>query len=691
MDCLQDITITEKQALSLGIIDGLGFVTSEKTAFKKVNAEILEQLKKGNLIFRKPWRDGYKIKGVVYGAHNYVTAHTYKGANAFMIEVSNMMNQTNYKQFLSLKQIRERGGKLKKDAEGYPVWAFIKSEKTKTNKKTGKDEITIHKGVIGYVVYPLEHTINVKPVKHRELKTSENEVNLDAETLIKYMPRLPIIKHGGDRAYYSPSSDFVQMPNKKAFKSGNDYYGTLFHELSHSTGHPKRIGRTFGVNKGDKKYALEELIAELSSAYLCSVCDMPYYTLNNSAAYLKSWADALHNEIKTNPQFLMRAVYGATKAAKYIIGTTLEKHGKVNTEVKKIVSKKTTKQKKMAQLSGITDALFIFLNAVLGFDNKIVSRENLVHLINTLHTANKANPIDSKHPLKEITNRVQHKIGNAINSLEKNEKRKFIVSNKKEIETKISSLHGLGFWNIIASAIVGKAAEHLTHKHLTRNNKTPALNGIDGFVRADNRETVKVPGTYKLNGELGKFLGDIQPYKYSIVLSGDPHAGKTEVVMQLANAFAEINKTVGVFMLEQGGLESKDTQGAIDRNITKQNLPNVFITGEASKGIDTVKEYANQFNVIVIDSWQKLKIPSTKFDDLRHEYPNTIFIVIFQQNGEGGTRGGVSADFDTPVALKVHKVDTTFENNYVEMKKNRGNSYTLGLKYMVKAKKTVSV
>jgi antirestriction protein ArdC len=810
MDCLQDITITEKEALSLGILNGLGFITSEKSVFKKVNAEILEQLKKGNIIFRKPWRDGYKLKGVVYGAHNYVTTHTYKGANAFMIGVSNFIHQTDYKQFLTLKQIRERGGKLNKNAEAYPVWAFIKSEKTKTNKKTGKEETTVRKGVIGYVVYPLEHTINVKPIKRKELQTSENEVNLDADILIKNMPKLPPIKHGGNQAYYTPSNDFVQMPIQKAFNSTNDYYSTLFHELSHSTGHPKRIGRDLTGRKGNAKYALEELIAELSSAYLCSVCDMPYYTLHNSTAYLKSWADVLHNEIKTNPQFLMRAIYGATKSAKYIIGTTLEKHGIINTEGKKEKTKKVkstqTKQKTTQQkitetnatitpnksvkasvtqaindlltlpqykaigamamgmfynkfkhanvddsieineglesklfdklgakhfveysesydteatlteegkelitsrvetlkgkksgsnlfpeLSGITDTLFIFLNAVLGFDNQIVSRENLVHLINTLHKAVKINPIDSKHPLKDIVNSTQHKLIGIINKLKPKEKIKLVVSHKKEIETKILGLQGLGFWNVIASAIIGKTAEHFTHKHLTKNNTAPTLNGVGGFVRADNRETVKVPGTYKLNGELGKFLGDIQPYKYSIVLTGDTHAGKTEVVMQLANAFADVGKTVGAFMLEQGGLESKDTQGAIDRNMTKQNLPKIFITGEASKGIESVKEYANQFNVIIIDSWQKLKIPSTKFDDLRHEYPNTVFIIIFQQNGEGGTRGGVSADFDTPVALKVHKVDATFVNNYVEMKKNRGNSQTLSLKYMVKAKKTMSI
>ena len=222
-------------------------------------------------------------------------------------------------------------------------------------------------------------------------------------------------------------------------------------------------------------------------------------------------------------------------------------------------------------------------------------------------------------------------------------------------------------------------------------NKTQnSLNGVDGFTRADKSPEIKAADTYRLNGELGKLLGDIQPYKYSIVLTGDPHAGKTEFTMQLANGFAEIGKTVGAFMLEQGGLESKDTKAAIERNVTEKNKQNVYVTGEASKGIATVKEYANKFNVIIIDSWQKLGIPSTKFDSLRHEFPNTIFIVIFQQNGEGGTRGGVVADYDTPVLLKVHKVDSTFVNNYVEVKKNRGNAPSLALHYMVKAKKIVN-
>ena len=216
----------------------------------------------------------------------------------------------------------------------------------------------------------------------------------------------------------------------------------------------------------------------------------------------------------------------------------------------------------------------------------------------------------------------------------------------------------------------------------------PATN-TEGFVRADQRTVVKSPDVFRLPGEVGKFLRDIQPYKYSIVVTGDPHAGKTELVMHIINAFTSAGKKVGMFSVEQGGLESKDTRGAIDRNIKPINQKLLQVTGEAKEGINTLKKFANQFDVVVVDSWQKLNVPATMFDTLRHEHPATIWVVIFQQNGEGGTRGGVSPDYDSPCHIKVHKVDNTFKNNYAEMKKNRGNA--LNLQYNIFSKKTSSL
>lgn len=225
-------------------------------------------------------------------------------------------------------------------------------------------------------------------------------------------------------------------------------------------------------------------------------------------------------------------------------------------------------------------------------------------------------------------------------------------------------------------------------KEVTKPISTmPTLNGSP-FVMASDRDKQKAPNTFRLGGEIGKFLQDLQRYRLAIALTGDPHAGKSEFVKQIVDAFLSKGFTCGFFDLEQGGMSSKDTRSSIDRNISKENQKRLAVAGEAPQGIDTVKEFANQFDVVVIDSWQKLNIPNPRFDELRLEYPNTIFIIIFQQNGKGGTRGGVTVDYDTPISIKVHRVDETFENNYAELIKNRGNQ--IGLKYLVFSKNIIS-
>ncbi|WP_245576543.1 hypothetical protein [Flexithrix dorotheae] len=215
----------------------------------------------------------------------------------------------------------------------------------------------------------------------------------------------------------------------------------------------------------------------------------------------------------------------------------------------------------------------------------------------------------------------------------------------------------------------------------------PAVLESGGFVLA--HQPVTKPPTFKLAGEMGKFLGELQPYKLAITVSGNRGGGKTTLVTQLIDAFLDTGKKVGFFSLEQGGMESKDTEKLVTANIKAKNRSQLAISGEAEKGIETVKKFASVFDCVVIDSWQKLQSwgANTRFDELRSEFPNTIFIVIFQQNALGGTKGGVAAEFDAPVVLKVVTVDPTFVRNYAIAEKNRGNS--LENKYLIAAKKTV--
>jgi antirestriction protein ArdC len=138
-----------------------------------------------------------------------------------------------------------------------------------------------------------------------------------AEAIFNAMPQRPQVNYGGNRAYYSPSLDYVQMPVKESFDSPDTYYNTLFHELAHSTGHTDRLARK-GVTEasyfGSHEYSKEELVAEMAASFLSAESGIES-TLENSVAYLQSWMRALKND-KT---MLVRAASMAQKASDFIL------------------------------------------------------------------------------------------------------------------------------------------------------------------------------------------------------------------------------------------------------------------------------------------------------------------------------------------------------------------------------------
>ena len=122
-----------------------------------------------------------------------------------------------------------------------------------------------------------------------------------------------------DRAWYRPSTDEVGIPDKSTFHSSEGFYSTLFHELTHSTAHPTRVGRPEVMesqNFGSANYSREELIAEMGSAMLCGVAGISPPTIENSASYLRSWISALRGDNK----LVVAAASAAQKAADYIRG-----------------------------------------------------------------------------------------------------------------------------------------------------------------------------------------------------------------------------------------------------------------------------------------------------------------------------------------------------------------------------------
>jgi len=122
------------------------------------------------------------------------------------------------------------------------------------------------------------------------------------------------VRHGGGRAFYSPSEDFVQVPPKASFTEPDEFYETVFHELVHATEHPTRLD--WSRKEKENTYALGELVAEIGACYLARELGVPASdNLTNHVAYLANWLKAM----KDDPRFIFTASAQASKAADYLL------------------------------------------------------------------------------------------------------------------------------------------------------------------------------------------------------------------------------------------------------------------------------------------------------------------------------------------------------------------------------------
>lgn len=279
--------------------------------YKRITARIIEQLERGSIPWRKPWSGGEAGH-----PRNLASGHHYRGVNVFLLGTAN--HQSHY--WLTFKQALALGGHVRKGERSTPViyWRWLEREDPEHGE---------------IVKVPLLRQYNVFNIAQCELPpdkvpenaaTPENDFEpIDAcERLAKAMPNAPTLIHGGGVASYRPASDSVQMPNPQRFSERAEYYSTLFHELTHSTGHASRLNRpgiTGEIRFGSRDYSKEELIAEMGAAYLCGHCGIDNAVIENSSAYIAGWLQRLRGDSR----LVIHAAAAAQKAADFIRGTNL--------------------------------------------------------------------------------------------------------------------------------------------------------------------------------------------------------------------------------------------------------------------------------------------------------------------------------------------------------------------------------
>lgn len=283
---------------------------------KECRAEIVEKMIKameeGTAPWMRPWTD-------TMAPRNATSGRFYSGVNAFYLDLVGMMDFGGTDpRWATFAQAQKAGWAVKKGERGTRVVFWDLIEKPVMDEKgrpiiteTGEEKkqsipfgrvYTVFNGaqIVGIPAYAPTENIFDKIEKAEKIITDSGAT----------------IRHGGNRAAYSPTLDVIRMPPRGIFGSIYDYYATILHELAHWTGHTSRLNRPFGPKRSET-YAREELVAEMASVFISAETAIPQTPAHfaNHAAYVAHWINLLKND----GDALFRAARDASKAADYIL------------------------------------------------------------------------------------------------------------------------------------------------------------------------------------------------------------------------------------------------------------------------------------------------------------------------------------------------------------------------------------
>ncbi|WP_108866848.1 antirestriction protein [Aquimarina aquimarini] len=316
-----------------------------------------------------------------------------------------------------------------------------------------------------------------------------------------------------------------------------------------------------------------------------------------------------------------------------------------------------------------------FLQRFLAMHKTILSREELKQFIYDFQNAILKKEITKESIVAHHLGEIQDKIIQEHNKLPYDGKIEIVLNKKWR-----SALHAIldhkqketlqGYNDVIPDSSVS----------------IPKSKSASLFTPINKAHQRTIENTFRLNGTLGELLGDLEKFELAVTIEGDQGGGKTRFTYQLADAFADIGNRIAIFSLEIGSRSDLITRMK-EQYLEPVNQDHIFITDQLPEGYTTISNVANDFDVIVIDSWNKTGLPSQDFDRLRKQHPETIFIVIFQRTTQKTIRGGTAPLFDAGINIEIVKADDTFKNNYAVTTKNRYG--VTGIRYNISSKELI--
>ena len=279
--------------------------------YSTITERILKQLEGGTIPWRKTWATGLP-KSLTSGKE-------YRGLNILVLGSTEFSSRY----WVTYREAQRLGGHVRKGEHATPViyWKWRTPQELKRlAEKTGKENLAPCVPFLS-LVFNLDQVDGVTRPEDDLMPPPQDRLEIAAKVL-EVMPAKPEIIHSSiAEPAYSPPLDRVTLPHLSQFESADEYFATLYHELTHATGHANRLNRFAGM-QGDRfeQYSFEELVAEFGAAYLCAFAGIANHgTEALQASYIQGWASVFRKDSR----IILRAAFAAQRAADYIRGKVI--------------------------------------------------------------------------------------------------------------------------------------------------------------------------------------------------------------------------------------------------------------------------------------------------------------------------------------------------------------------------------
>ncbi|MEZ2329064.1 ArdC family protein [Mesorhizobium sp. RCC_202] len=282
--------------------------------YDEITGKIIAELEAGRFPWVQPWGTS-ATKASLSLPKNASTQRTYSGINVLILWGAVVQHGFPTQSWITYRQAFALGGNVRRGEHGTTVVyadRFVPDHEKKRARETGEDAQAI----------PFLKRFAVFNIEQCEGLPDEVAASAPAPIASPIEPRVEALikatgidfRIGGDRAFYVPAHDYIQVPPPQAYFEPINWHRTALHELGHATGHSSRLDRKFSGSTARRKYAFEELVAEINAAFCCAALGI--VPTVRHADYIGSWLEVLREDNRA----IVRAASHASKAAEWLLG-----------------------------------------------------------------------------------------------------------------------------------------------------------------------------------------------------------------------------------------------------------------------------------------------------------------------------------------------------------------------------------